>query len=134
MTKLSGGCLCGAVRYEIDGVPDERMQITCHCRDCQQVTGAGHARSMGVRSDDVTWSGEPRVFQIEHEKSVVDTAFCGTCGSPLYKRTSNLPEMIFFHVGSLDPESGQAWRPKITVYTESRQPWDELAPLEGEAQ
>ena len=133
MANLAGGCLCGAVRYEIEGAPDERMQLTCHCRDCQQVTGTGHARSMGVRTDAVTWSGEPRVFQIQHENSVVDTAFCGTCGSPMYKRTSNLPGMTFFHVGSLDLEFGHTWRPKMTVYTERRQPWDELAPLEGPA-
>lgn len=131
MADFAGGCLCGAIRYEVDGAADERMQITCHCRDCQQVTGTGHARSMGVPGDSVTWLGEPRVFQIQHEKSVVDSAFCGTCGSPLYKKTSNLPEMIFFHVGSLDPESGQNWRPKLTVYTERRQPWDELPAQEG---
>ncbi len=130
MADYSGGCLCGAIHYEIEGQPDERMQITCHCRDCQQITGAGHARSMGVRNDLVRWSGEPSVFQIQHEKSVVDTAFCGACGSPLYKRSSNMPDLIFFHVGSLDPESGCNWRPAMTVYTDRRQPWDELPALE----
>ena len=129
MGRLCGGCLCGAVRYVIDAAPDKRMQITCHCRDCQQVTGTGHARSMGVRGDAVAWTGAPRVFQIQHDNSVVDSAFCEICGSPLFKRTSNLPDMVFFHVGSLDPESGQDWRPKLTVFTERRQPWDELAPL-----
>ncbi len=123
---MNGGCLCGKVRYQINGEPDKRMQITCHCRDCQQVTGAGHARSMGVAADSVEWDGTPKIYQIQHEKSVVDTAFCGDCGSPLYKRSSNLPDLIFFHVGSLTPESSRDWRPNMTVYTERRAPWDTL--------
>ena len=123
---MKGGCLCGNVRYQINGDPHERMQLTCHCRDCQQVTGTGHTRSMGVASDSVEWDGAPKVFQIQHEKSVVDTAFCGDCGSPLYKRTSNLPDLVFFHVGSLEPESSKNWRPKLTVYTGRRAPWDTL--------
>ncbi len=130
MADYAGGCLCGAIRYEIDGAPDGRMQITCHCRDCQQVTGAGHARSMGVPTDAVKWTGEPRIYQIQHEKSQVDCGFCAECGSPLYKRTTGLPKMTFFHVGSLDPQSARGWRPKITAYAQRRQPWDELAPLE----
>lgn len=121
-----GGCLCGAIRYEVDGEPDERMQITCHCRDCQQVTGAGHARSMGVAADDVSWKGSPRIYEIQHEKSIVESAFCGECGSPLYKRTSGMPHLMFFHVGSLDPESSEDWRPSLHVYTERRAPWDRL--------
>ncbi len=126
MSGLEGGCLCGSIRYRIEGEPDPRLQITCHCRDCQQVTGAGHARSMGVPADSVIWTGQPKVYEIQHENSTVDTAFCDTCGSPLYKRTSNLAPLVFFHVGSLDYECGADWRSKRTVYDERRQPWDVL--------
>lgn len=61
---MKGGCLCGEIRYEVSGEADPQMQFTCHCRDCQQVTGTGHARSMGVMSDAITWTGEPKVYFI----------------------------------------------------------------------
>lgn len=126
MSKLQGSCLCEKIKFEIDGEPDVRMQITCHCRDCQHITGAGHARSMGVPLDTVTWNAEPKSYAIQHEKSIVDTAFCPDCGSPLYKRTSMLPHLIFFHVGALDPECSATWRPHHTSFPENKPAWDTL--------
>ncbi len=126
MAKYKGSCLCGKITYEINGTPDERMQLTCHCEECQKITGAGHARSMGVTKDSVTWRGEPKVYQIQHEESVVDTAFCGECGSPLYKTTSAMPKLFFFHVGSLDPACSDAWRPNFTAFEQRRPAWDQL--------
>ena len=126
MKHPKGGCLCGAVRYEVAGEVNPDMQFTCHCRDCQQVTGAGHARSMGVAADSVTWFGEPEKYEIQHEESVVDTTFCSKCGSPIYKATSNMPDFIFFHAGSLDLEFGADWSSKATAFPESRQAWDTL--------
>ncbi len=123
---MQGGCLCGEIRYEIAGEVDPQLQFTCHCRDCQQVTGAGHARSMGVADEAISWTGEPRVYQIQHDASVVDTAFCGTCGSPLYKATSNLPGFVFFHAGSLDLVCSAEWQSKQVAFPESRQAWDVL--------
>ena len=126
MSECKGGCLCGKIQYVIEGTPDPAMQFTCHCRDCQQVTGAGHARSMGVPEDMVKWSGQPKVYNIQHEASTVATAFCEACGSPIYKATTNLPGAIFFHVGSLDPTSSQVWSSKQTAFPESRPAWDVL--------
>ena len=121
---MKGGCLCGGIRYDVSGEVDPRMQFTCHCRDCQQVTGTGHARSMGVMNGAITWTGEPKVYQIQHDASVVDTAFCSDCGSPLYKATSNLPDFTFFHVGSLDPECSTDWQSRQVAFAESRPVWD----------
>lgn len=126
MAKYKGGCLCGKIKYAFDGEPDEQMQITCHCDECRKITGAGHARSMGVARELIHWNGEPKVYQIQHEKSVVDTAFCSDCGSPLYKITSGLPQLVFLHVGSLDPECSQDWRTKHLAFADRRQAWDLL--------
>ena len=126
MSDVKGGCLCGRIRYEVQGEVDPAMQFTCHCRDCQHVTGTGHARSMGVNKDQISWTNKPKVYQIQHEASVVDTAFCDSCGSPIYKLTSNLPDFVFFHAGSLDEDSILGWRSKQTAFAESRQSWDIL--------
>ena len=126
MATLSGGCLCGNVRYVISGEINPYIQFTCHCRDCQQVTGAGHARSMGVDKSQVSWSSAPKVYQLQHENSVVDSAFCGDCGAPMYKATTGMPDFVFFHLGSLDLDAPHHWSSKQTAYGESRQSWDVL--------
>ena len=126
MSECKGGCLCGSIQYEISVTPDPQMQFTCHCRDCQQVTGAGHARSMGVPEGSISWTGQVKVYHIQHDESVVDSAFCGDCGSPIYKASSKLPGFIFFHAGSLDPEFNAGWESKQQVFLESRQGWDTL--------
>lgn len=128
MAKYRGGCLCGNIRYEFDELAESQWQFTCHCRECQQVTGAGHARSIGTPKAGASITGELTVYQIEHKTSVVDSAFCGICGSPIYKSSSATPlqGMLFFHAGSVDPECGDTWRPNRAVFTHKSRPWDTL--------
>ncbi len=52
---FSGGCLCGAVRYEITGEP--RMMGDCFCLDCRKSSGAAHCAHMSVPKASVTMSG-----------------------------------------------------------------------------
>ena len=40
-SKLSGGCACGAIRYESDAEPT--VMLNCHCSDCRKASGSGHA-------------------------------------------------------------------------------------------
>ena len=62
--KISGGCACGAVRYEI--AADPQFQGQCQCRDCQRATGTGHADGLGfpqtsaVRDSDGPMRGPVR--------------------------------------------------------------------------
>jgi hypothetical protein len=41
MAKLSGGCVCGGVRYESDAAPKGTMVWVCHCTHCQKNVGIG---------------------------------------------------------------------------------------------
>lgn len=127
MSVLKGGCLCGEVQYQINAEPDPNLQFTCHCRDCQQVTGTGHARSMGVAEEHVEWTGKAKTFELTSAAgNKVDTGFCENCGAPLFKKAIMMPGMVFFHVGSLDLASSQRWQSKQTAFPESRQCWDTL--------
>ena len=59
---LTGGCACGAVRYECSGAP--RYMGNCHCRDCQRATGSGYAPLLLVKENELTVSGrEPGWFE-----------------------------------------------------------------------
>lgn len=127
MAIRRGGCLCGSVSYRVEGELDPGLQFTCHCRDCQQVTGTGHARSMGVQRSMVTWAGKPRIYELTSaEGNRVETAFCDRCGAPMYKATAKAPDLVFIHAGSLEPGSSEDWSSRQSIHTENRPPWDRL--------
>ena len=120
-----GGCLCGAVRYEIAGEP--MMSGFCYCQMCQKQSGSGHAfhamfpenafRAQGA-TKGYTWTADSG-----HK---VTTEFCPTCGSPLFGRSSGYPGMVTVRVASLDNQS--AFEPQMAVYTKRRQTWDRDIP------
>jgi hypothetical protein len=58
--------------------------------------------------------------------NTVESSFCQSCGSPLYKTSSGFPDFVFFHAATLDDPS--QYRPQSVVWTRSRQPWDHLDP------
>ena len=54
-TPLSGGCLCGAVRFEAR--PQKPEGYYCHCRMCQLAFGNTRAAFVNLRKDQVSWTG-----------------------------------------------------------------------------
>jgi hypothetical protein len=78
-TKMTGGCMCGAVRYETTG---ETFAVNhCHCRSCRRHTGAAVVTLVGFMADKVEFSGDAR--KIYESSPGVGRAFCGNCGTPL---------------------------------------------------
>jgi hypothetical protein len=75
----SGGCLCGAVRYRVDGPLD--AVVACHCGQCRRASGH-HAAATGARRGDVTIEGE--VAWYESTPGVIRRGFCPVCGSNLF--------------------------------------------------
>src|ERR1700732_5279787 len=83
---LSGGCQCGAVRYEVAAEP--MTVYACHCRDCQRQTGAAFALSMIVARDALrVTSGAPvdwlRSGALTASGTPTHCMMCGACGSRL---------------------------------------------------
>ena len=125
MTSYIGGCTCGAVRYEISAEPVRSFQ--CQCRDCQRDTGGGHAsvavfpRAAMQVSGDVT----------EHLRTADSGAgkqkgFCGKCGSPIYNKPQNVPDLIGVYVGTLDDAS--RFKPQMVMFASRGHRWDQLDP------
>jgi len=78
-SKMSGGCMCGAVRYEITDLPSRVLH--CHCQSCRKHTGAPAATLAVFTLDQVKFSGKKR--KIYNSAPNVGRSFCDSCGSSL---------------------------------------------------
>ncbi|MBL8671313.1 MAG: GFA family protein, partial [Alphaproteobacteria bacterium] len=124
-TAVAGGCACGAVRYRSAAAPV--VSLHCHCRQCQRITGAGHASQLALRADAVAVEGTLSEFALVADSgNAVTSAFCPRCGSPVLKRSAGFPDLVFLHAATLDEPA--AFRAQRSVWTRSRQPWDCLDP------
>lgn len=123
---FTGGCACGAIRYECSAEP--LMIGNCHCRDCQRSSGAAFSTGVVVPSDSLTLlKGEPKYHRVTMENgTTARRGFCAECGSPLFAGSSANPRTIAVKVGSLDDPS---WcKPMVDIWTKSAQPWDYMNP------
>jgi hypothetical protein len=119
---LTGGCLCGAIRYRATGTPE--FQGLCHCRDCQKLSGGGHTGFICFPKEAVAIEGEVLVHQGRGGSGrPADRIYCPSCYSPLFGTSELMPGKINIYAGSLD-DPGQ-FKPQVAIFTRSRQPWDD---------
>lgn len=117
---MTGGCLCGAVRYTIEG--DALMTAVCHCRNCQKQAGSAMSVLIGVRDEQLALTGTLTTYQDTGESGgPVYRRFCGICGSPILSDLPSQPGLHFVKAGTLDDVSGID--PKMHFWTRSAQPW-----------
>jgi hypothetical protein len=123
--NLSGGCACGAIRYETDA--DPVVMVNCHCRGCQKATGSGYAAIMVVPKASVRMTGDPRFHRsVGVGGKAVERGFCATCGSQVTAKLERLPDVLGLQAGSLDDPT--RFKPAIDLFTDSAQPWDHMPP------
>ncbi|NJK52383.1 MAG: GFA family protein [Leptolyngbyaceae cyanobacterium SU_3_3] len=123
-TPFTGGCLCGAIRYECSAEPV--VMGNCHCRDCQRATGTAFAAGMLVPRNAVTIRGDVKYYDVVGDSGgIVSRGFCPICGSRLFSKPP-IPELIGIMAGSLDDPSG--FQPGMDLYTASAQLWDYMNP------
>lgn len=108
MDRITGGCLCGRVRFAATGAPD-RVGL-CHCMDCRKHHGAVFAAFAIYPTAAVTVTGQTADHDGRH--------FCPACGSSLFGRTG---EEIELALGALD-EPG-LFAPEYELWTTRREPW-----------
>jgi hypothetical protein len=121
---FTGGCMCGAIRYECSAEPI--FMGNCHCRDCQQATGTAFTAALLVPGAAVTILGEVKYYDLIGDSgSVVSRGFCPNCGSRLFGKRA-IDDMVGIMAGSLDDPS--QFCPQIDCYTDSAQAWDYMNP------
>ena len=116
--KLTGGCYCGAVRYEAEGEP--MMMAQCHCRECQYITGGSPNVFVAMSPDGFKYTkGGPKQFTRKDLEKPVTREFCAECGTHLVTRRPGLPAVIL-KIGTLD-EPASYGSPKMAIYTCDKQ-------------
>lgn len=121
----TGGCACGAIRYEISGEPV--FMNDCQCRDCQRKSGTGHGSYLTFPREGVRLEGGATHWDIVADNGKVKTrAFCPTCGSPVYMTFAENPGVFTVHAASLDDPA--RYRPQAVTYAMRGHAWDHLDP------
>jgi len=118
---IAGGCLCGAVRFEINvGAP--LVVRHCWCRVCQYL-GAGNGMvSAGFPRDAVTASGPLNDYVSRADSgSTMHRRFCARCGTHVFSEAEPRPHLIFVRVGALDDPN--LARPTANIWVKSAPAW-----------
>jgi hypothetical protein len=119
---LTGGCLCGEVRFEITSPLGP--VIRCHCTMCRRAIGSAFATNASVRSSDFRVVRGAEVVSEYASSPGSGRAFCSRCGSPVYGRIAAL-DLIRVRLGSLDDDPGV--RPIADIWVGSKAPWFPIA-------
>ncbi len=117
---LRGGCLCGAVRYEIRG--SESRFWHCHCSRCRKSSGAGHASNILLKPESAEWTAgkeKLKVFKVPDARHFA-VVFCSECGSPLPRVAPDM-SIAVVPAGTLDEDPGL--RPEARIFQGSRAEW-----------
>jgi hypothetical protein len=118
---LTGGCLCGDIRYRIDATPVEALY--CHCRMCRRAHGAPVVAWVTVpRTGFTVTAGNPAAYQ-SSPKAI--RCFCGRCGTPLTWESVANPALVDVGITTLDDPAVIA--PSMHLWAESRISWFDTA-------
>ena len=125
MPKLSGRCLCGKIKFS--GDTEIKLMANCHCRDCRAATGAAYGTLLFVAEDALHVSGTPKVFRHKADSGAdMEKHFCPDCGSQLFGRNSNRPNMVSMRAGVV--EQTDLVKPSVNVFLDSKIPSTPIDP------
>lgn len=122
MPKITGGCLCGSVRYASDAAP--ALVAVCHCATCQKNTGSAFSLNIAMPTDSVTITGKTHATYEDRAGASGNPffrTFCSRCGSPISGSGDAYSGLIFIKAGTLDDPS---WvKPGVHMWCSEKQPW-----------
>jgi hypothetical protein len=119
---LTGGCLCGGVRFEVTEPPV--VASYCHCTRCRRRTGTAAAISARIVPGSLrVVAGEELVKAWVPDEGFAKE-FCSACGSALWSRNPADPEMISVRMGAFDADPGI--RPSYRQFVAYAAPWEPI--------
>lgn len=119
-SRITGGCLCGALRYEAQGEPS--FAGYCCCDDCQKASGSGFIPFMGVPASALTIDGPAlsHVRRLNDGREAVRN-FCARCGSLVFGGKLGEDKLHTIYAGTLDDSS--LFEPAIAINTRYKPAW-----------
>jgi len=101
---ITGGCFCGALRYEITGAI--QMSGLCFCKTCQTLSGGAGNAFIGLDAGRFRYvAGAPATFTHPAHENAPTREFCATCGTQISGRSAKAPSGMIVKLGTLDDPS-----------------------------
>ena len=123
---LTGGCLCGGVRYEVDG--PLKFIVFCHCSRCRRHSGAAVLPDSAVLRDEFRLLQGEELLRVYRTDGLQDHVFCSRCGSSLFGGLWSDPAdpNVSINLGSLDPGVDPGADLRWHIFVDSKAAWHEI--------
>jgi len=120
MARITGGCLCGAVKYSIDA--EAVRTIVCHCTTCQRHVGSAFATLMAFPAGSIAVTGTLKTYTEAGGQSgdPFHRRFCPDCGTPIILEREGAARTLIA-AGTLDDTSNV--KPSVNLFCASAQSW-----------
>jgi hypothetical protein len=119
--SITGGCMCGAVKYEAKG-PSVLVEL-CHCRSCRRTVGAPLMAWAAFRQGEFAIAaGNASAYE---SSPGLERTFCGRCGTSLTLADDRFPDEIYVSVGSFD--DAEEMPPEFHIWRSHRLSWLETS-------
>ena len=122
MASLRGSCLCGAIKYEVDG--ELGPIVLCHCSMCRKAQGTAFAANAPVDADRFRVVAGHEVLRGYRSSPGKQRYFCSVCGSPIYSKRDARGEVVRLRIGTLD--SKIAVKPGAHIFVASKAEWFDI--------
>ena len=119
---LTGGCLCGTVRFEV-AEPLLRAGY-CHCTRCQRRTGTASSIQARVDGEALEITGGDEIAWWRHPDGGFEKGFCRNCGGHLFSRNPDDHEQINVRFAAFDGDPGE--RPAYRQFVAYAAPWEPI--------
>ncbi len=117
---ITGGCLCGAVRFRATEAPITAR--VCWCRDCQKIGAGGPTAGAAFKTACLTVEGALKDYvSVADSGNRMHRKFCPNCGTHLFSEAESRPHLVFVRLGALDDP--EAVKPMATIWTASAPSW-----------
>ena len=122
---LTGGCLCGQIRYTATGSPT--ISGHCYCADCRKASGSGFIPFMGFQASAVTFTGETLQYRSKSARGTDAVRnSCPSCGGLVFGGIVGVDVSHTIYAGSLDDPA--TFVPTVAIFTRDRPGWASIPP------
>lgn len=119
---LTGGCLCGGVRFRVDA--PLVVATYCHCTRCQRRTGTAASAQARIQPGSLTVTQGEELIRTYAPPDGFPKLFCGACGSALWSRSPDDAEIMSVRLGAFDGDPGI--RPSLRQFVAYAAAWEDV--------